>query len=173
MLIATRPQPSTAVATVALPLTSVAVDIDTVIHSVASVRELLNEAGLLVADLGLVDAAAWADASAGVAATAATLRTALIDLTGATGPLDVTEPVDAVPVAVTAAPVVRAREIGFLTSRLAAVVDEVSEHDHVHVIMRGVGDRLEEDLRALRRPVEVDAASTPRRRRTARIWRRR
>lgn len=171
MLIDTRPRPSTAVPTATLPPTCVTVDTSTVTRSSISLRGLVSEAGVLVAGLGVGDGARWAEASAAVAATAATLRSSLIDLTVATRLL-FAEPVNAVPVAATAAPVVRAREIGFLTSQLAAVLDDVSEHDQIHATMDAVRGRLENDLQALRRAIDVDAASTPRRQRTAHFWRR-
>ncbi len=167
MLIDTRPQPSAAMSTGTLRPIPWVVDTAAVVHTAASVRELVNAAGLLVAELGLSDGAPWAKASSAVAATAATLRSAVSDLSSATRPLDENEPIDAVPVAATAAPVVRAREIGFLASRLAAVLD-VSEHDQIHATMTSVGNRLKEDLRVLRGALEADV-STPRRSRTARF----
>lgn len=172
MLIDARPRPSTVSPTVALP-TSVTVDTLAVTHSPLRVRELVQEAGLLVAELGLRDGARWAEASAAVATTAATLRSALIDFTDATRPLHATGPVDDVPVAASAAPVVRAREIGFLASRLTAVLDDVSQQDQIRATMTAIGDRLQEDLRGLRRAVRTDTASTALRRHTGRSWRRR
>lgn len=171
MLIDTRPQPPAANPTATFRPTLGEIDTATVIDTATSVRELVNTAGLLVAELGLCEGARWAEASAGVAATAATLRSAVIDLSGATPPLQATEPMEAVPVAATAAPVVRAREIGFLASRLAAVLD-VSEHDQIHAPMTDVAIRLKADLRVLRGALDGDA-STPRRHRTARFLRRR
>lgn len=173
MLIDTRPRPPTASPTVALPPTSVTVDSLAVTHSPLSVRELVEEAGLLVAELGLRDGPRWAEASASVAATAATLRSALIDFTDATRPLHATRPVDDVPVAASAAPVVRAREMGLLASRLTAVLDDVSEHDQIRATMTGMGDRLQEDLRGLRRAVRTDTASTALRHHAGRSWWRR
>ena len=171
MLIDTRPQPSAANPTATFRPNLEEVDTATVAHTAASVRELVNAAGLLVAELGLCEGARWATASSGVAATAATLRSAVIDLSGATPALHATEPMDTVPVAATAAPVVRAREIGFLASRLAAVL-EVSEHDQIHATLRVVGNRLKEDLRVLRGAHDINA-STPRRHPPPRLLRRR
>ncbi|MPZ74830.1 MAG: hypothetical protein GEU74_16735 [Nitriliruptorales bacterium] len=170
MLIDTRPPPPAANPTATFRPTPEEGDTATLVHTDASVRELVNTAGLLVAQLGLCEGARWAEASAGVAATAATLRSAVIALSVATPPVRATEPIDAVPVAATAAPVVRAREIGFLASRLVAVL-EVGEHDQIHATMTAVAIRLEEDLQVLRGALDV-GASTPRRHRTARFLRR-
>jgi hypothetical protein len=171
VLIDTRPQPSAANPTATFRPNAEEVHTATVAHTAASVRELVNAAGLLVAELGLCEGSRWAEASSGVAATAATLRSAVIDLAGATPALHATEPMDAVPVAATAAPVVRAREIGFLASRLAAVLD-VSEHDQIDATMKAVGNRLKEDVRVLRGAHDIDA-STPRRHHSASFLRRR
>lgn len=171
MSIDTRPQPPAANTTTTFRPTLDELATAPVVHTAASVRELVNAAGLLVAELGLSEGARWAEASSAVAATAATLRSAVIDLLGATPALHPTEPMDAVPVAATAAPVVRAREIGFLASRLAAALD-VSEHDQIHATMTDVGNRLTEDLRVLRGALDIDA-STPRRHHTARFLRQR
>jgi hypothetical protein len=161
VLIYARPQPSAANPTATLRPNLEEVHTATVAHTAASVRELVNAAGLLVAELGVCEGARWAEASSGVAATAATLRSAVIDLSGATPAVHATDPMDAVPVAATATPVVRAREIGFLASRLAAVL-HVSEHDRIDATMRALGNRLEEDVRVLRGARDIDA-STPRR----------
>lgn len=171
MLIDSRPEPPAANPNSTFRPTLDEVATATVVHTVASVRELVNAAGLLVAELGLSEGARWAEASSGVAAVAATLRSAVIDLSVATPALQATELMDAVPVAATAAPVVRAREIGFLASRLAAALD-VSEHDQIHATMMGVGNRLTEDLRALPGALDIDA-STPRRHHTVRLLRQR
>lgn len=171
MLIDTRFQPSAANLTATCRPDLAEVHTPTVAHTAGAVRELVNAAGLLVAELGVCEGPRWAEASSGVAATAATLRSAVIELSGATPALHATEPMDAVPVAATAAPVVRAREIGFLASRLAAVLD-VSEHDQIDATMRVVGNRLEEDVRVLRGAHDIDA-STARRHHSARFLRRR
>lgn len=140
-------------------------DTPAVVHTAASVRELVNAVGLLVAELGVCAGARWAEASSGVAATAATLRSAVHELSSVMRAQ--CEPMDGGLVAVTAAPVVRAREIGFLASRLTDVLD-VSEDDQIHATMTSVGNRLKQDLRVLQDALETDVFA-PRRSRTARF----
>lgn len=170
MLTDARPQLPAAMPSASLHPTLGVVDIPPVVHTAASVRELVNAVGLVVAELGVCAGARWAEASSGVAATAATLRSAVTEpLSGMRAP-DEGEPIDAGLVAVTAAPVVRAREIGFLTSRLADVLD-VSGDDQIHATMTSVGNRLKQDLRMLQDALETDVFA-PRRSRTARFLRR-
>lgn len=167
MLTDARPQLPAAMPTASLHPTLGVVDTPAVVHTAATVRELVNAAGLLVAELGVCAGARWAEASSGVAATAATLRSAVHELSSGMRALDEGEPIDPGLVAVTAAPVVRAREIGFLASRLTHVLD-VSEDHQMHATMTSVGNRLKQDLRMLQDALETDVFA-PRRSRTARF----
>ena len=155
MLIDARPQLPAAMPSATLRPTPGMLAPAPVGHTAASVHELVNAAGLLVAELGVCAGARWAEASSGVAATAATLRSAVSELSGGMRPLDESDPIDAALVPATAAPVVRAREIGFLASRLAHVLD-VRKDDQIHATMTSVGNRLKENLRMLRDALEMD-----------------
>lgn len=149
MVIDARPQLPAAMPSAGLCPTRGGVNLPGVVHTAASVQELVITAGLLVAELGVCGGARWAEASSGVAATAATLRSAARELSGGARARDGCEPIDTALVPTTAAPVVRAREIGFLAARLADVLD-VDHDDRIHATMTSVGNRLKENLRMLR-----------------------
>lgn len=65
MLTDARPQLPAAMPTASLHTTLGVVDTPAVVHTAASVRELVNAVGLLVAELGVCAGTRWAEASSG------------------------------------------------------------------------------------------------------------
>lgn len=131
-------------------------------RTVADVLSLVTEAGELVGGVDLGDRARWAAADVAVAATAATLRIAAVKLAEAAGPQSRVGRIDTAPVDPAAPPVVRAREIGFLASSLAATLERVDKDEPaVASLLTAVAERLRGDLRMLRH-VSGSDPSTPR-----------
>lgn len=127
-----------------------------------AVLDLLHEVGVCVGGLGLAEDARWVAASGAVAATAATMRAAVIEMTAAVDPRPSIHGVDGVAVRRAAPPVVRAREIGFLAARLAVILGQVYDEGHdrqppVALLVETVADRLAGDVCALRQALGVGA----------------
>lgn len=133
-----------------------------------SAVELVGEIASLVDEMGLAADVGWVAASAAVAGVAGALRSSVILMAAAGGPAHRSDVIDSVPVPVSAPPVVRAREVGFLSSRLSAMLGDVGYVDvdgelAVDRLIAAITDRLDESVRDLRGALSMDASVGSRR----------
>lgn len=165
MLMDTR----SAAATVTAPPASTLGVMDPRTAAPQATGDLLNAVGVLVSGMGLAEDASWVRASRAVAALAATLRSAVIDLANAARARQRADVISSASVPISAPPVVRAREIGFLCAELAAIlrdVDDVEDERRtaVDLLLLAVADRLGAQLHELQEVLHVGASAFPRQR---------